>query len=174
MRALEAKYGQPHQLIQSEISSILNAPAVKPGDVDAFEEFSLSVHALTGLLRSLEGDNGLEMRCGSHVDRLISKLPANYRDSFVEHCLQKGIIRDGVEHGYTLQHLSTWLQTKAHAKRIANRAAVLNPPDRASKEMERMRIPEPQRAILNRSPCISPIHKRRMFPQRPSPSPANL
>lgn len=53
-----------HQLIQRELGSILNAPVIKDGDVEGFEEFSLSIHALIGLLKSLKGDNGPEMRCG--------------------------------------------------------------------------------------------------------------
>lgn len=56
-----------------------------------------SILGLVGLLKSLEGYNGYEMRCVSHVDRLISKLPENYFVSFVEHFLHRGIIRDGVE-----------------------------------------------------------------------------
>lgn len=39
------------------------------------------------MMMSLEGPTGFEIRCGSHMDRLLSKLPTQYRDGFVEHCI---------------------------------------------------------------------------------------
>ncbi|KAI4886256.1 hypothetical protein NFI96_006961 [Prochilodus magdalenae] len=95
LQALQDKYGQPRQLVQSELGAIFNSSPIKFGDPEAFDNFALSVQALVGMLRSLEGENGYELRCGSHVDRLLSKLPANYRDSFVEYSLNHGILRTG-------------------------------------------------------------------------------
>ncbi|KAF0040561.1 hypothetical protein F2P81_006459 [Scophthalmus maximus] len=57
MQALQRQYGQPHQLAQSEIATILNSPDVKPGDTRAFQTFALSVDLLVGMLTSLEGPN---------------------------------------------------------------------------------------------------------------------
>lgn len=123
LQALQDKYGQPRQLVQSELGAILNAPAFKMGDANA--TFALSVQSLVGMLRTLEGQNGYELHCGSHVDRLLSKMPPAYRDSFVEHCLRHGILQTGTDRTYTLQDLATWLQTKSQAKRISCRAAAL-------------------------------------------------
>ena len=50
------------------------------------------------MLLTVEGAGGSELRRGSHVDRLLTKLPLPYRDSFVEHCLNRGILKDGAEH----------------------------------------------------------------------------
>lgn len=125
LRALQDKYGQPRQLVQSELGAILNSPPVRPGDPEAFDNFALSVQALVGMLRSLEGDNGYELRCGSHVDRLLSKLPANYLDGFVEHSINHGILRTGTDQTYTLTDFSAWLQLKSQAKRISSRAALM-------------------------------------------------
>lgn len=41
LQALQDKYGQPRQLVQSELGVILNAPAVKFGDAEAFDFFPI-------------------------------------------------------------------------------------------------------------------------------------
>ena len=130
LAALKAKYGQPRQLVQSEIASILHSPPVGLGDSNAFQDFALSVHSLIGMLRSVEGADGSELRCGSHVDRLLTKLPIQNRDSFIEHCLLRGILREGSEQTYTLEDFSAWLQVKARAKSIAQQASGLTPMER--------------------------------------------
>lgn len=84
MQALQDKYGQPRQLVQSELGAILNAPALKFGGTEAFDAFALSIQSLIGMLRTLKGQNGYELRCGSHVDQLLSKMPPGYRDGFLE------------------------------------------------------------------------------------------
>lgn len=125
LAALKAKYGQPQQLVQSEIASILHSPPVRLGDSNAFQDFALSVHSLIGMLRSVEGADGSALRCGSHVDRLLTKLPIQNRDGFIEHCLLRGILREGSEQTYTLEDFSAWLQVKAQAKSIAQQASGL-------------------------------------------------
>ncbi|XP_025763702.1 uncharacterized protein LOC109202593 [Oreochromis niloticus] len=141
MHALQDKYGQPRQLVQSELGIILNAPAIKFGDAEAFDAFALSIQSLVGMLRTLEGQNGFELRCGSHVDRLLSKMPPSYRDGFVEHCLNQGILRTGTDQTYTLPDLSSWLQMKSQAKRIAGRAASLYSPEAYKPTKKDQRLP---------------------------------
>ncbi|XP_046576123.1 uncharacterized protein LOC124284108 [Haliotis rubra] len=120
--ALKERYGQSRQLVQSELRHIMNLPQVRYGDSEGFENFALSVHSLVGILRSVDGDNSNELRCWSHVDRLLSKMSQSHRDSFIEHCLNKGILTaDGG--CYTLVDFSNWLQVKARAKRIAAASA---------------------------------------------------
>ncbi|XP_073731871.1 uncharacterized protein [Misgurnus anguillicaudatus] len=131
LQALQDKYGQPRQLVQSELGIILNTSAVKFGDAEAFDAFSLSIQSLVGMLRTLEGPNGYELRCGSHVDRLLSKMPPSYRDGFVEFCFSRGILQTGTDRTYTLPDLSEWLQMKSQAKRISNKAATLYQTDTA-------------------------------------------
>lgn len=128
MQALQDKYGQPRQLVQNEIGAILNTPALRFGDSEAFDAFALSIHCLihptlVGMLRTLEGKNGYELRCGSPVERLPSKMPPSYHDGFVEYCLNQGILRTGTDQTYTLPDLSSWLQIKSQAKHTAGRAA---------------------------------------------------
>ncbi|KAK0142397.1 hypothetical protein N1851_019841 [Merluccius polli] len=105
-----------------EIGIILNSPVILIGDVEAFNDFSLSIHALVGMLLSLEGPTGSELKCGSHVDKLLSKLPVQYRDGFVEHCINRGILTGQATKTYSLLDLSTWLQLKSRAKRISEKA----------------------------------------------------
>lgn len=98
---------------------ILNSPIIRIGNAEAFDDFSLSVHALVGMLLSLEGTNGSQLRSGSHVDRLLSKLPVQYLDGFVELCINRGILTGQTTKTYSLLDLSTWLQLKSRAKRIS-------------------------------------------------------
>ncbi|XP_073764218.1 uncharacterized protein [Danio rerio] len=125
LQALQDKYGQPRQLVQSELGVMMNTPPIRMGDANAFDNFALSVQSLVGMLRTLEGQNGYELMCGSHVDRLLSKLPSAYRDGFVEYCLSRGILQTGTDRTYTLPDLAAWLEIKSQAKRISNRAATL-------------------------------------------------
>ncbi|GAA6078800.1 uncharacterized protein LOC114462525 [Tachysurus ichikawai] len=109
MQALKQRYGQPRQLVQGEIVSILRTPTIKPGDSQAFEDFALSVSTLVGLLSTLEGPSKTELMCGSHVDRLLTKLPSSYRDSFIEKT-------------YTLLEFAEWLERKSQALQISRKA----------------------------------------------------
>ncbi|KAF7648186.1 hypothetical protein LDENG_00160630 [Lucifuga dentata] len=122
LQALQDKYGQPRQLVQSELGALLSTPALKMGDANAF---ALSVQSLVGMLRTLEGQNGYELMCGSHVDRLLSKMLLALRDSFVEYCLIYKILKMGSDKIYTLPDLATWLQIKSQANRTSSRAAAL-------------------------------------------------
>lgn len=99
----------------------MNAPVIHIGDVEAFDDFSLSIHALVGMLLTLEGPTGSELRCGSHVDKRLSKLPVQYREGFNEHCINQGILT-GQATRTSLLNLSTWLQLKSRANRISERA----------------------------------------------------
>lgn len=127
LQDLQVKYGQPRQLVQSDLSSILTSPPIKYGDAEAFDNFSLSVHSLVGMLKTLEGPNEYKLKYGSHVDRLLSKMPASYRDSFVEYCLTRGILQTSTDKTYALPDLAAGLHMKSQAKRIASRAADLYP-----------------------------------------------
>lgn len=120
LQTLQDKYGQPRQLVQSELGAILNSPAIKSGDAEAFDSFALSVQSLVGMLRILEGQGGSELRCGSHIDRLLSKMQPAHRDSFVESCLGRGM-----DQTYTFPDLAAWLQMEAQAKRLASKATAI-------------------------------------------------
>ncbi|KAJ8352094.1 hypothetical protein SKAU_G00235700 [Synaphobranchus kaupii] len=95
MQALQQRYGQPRQLVQGELKAILTSPAIKPGDAQAFEDFPSAVNTLVGMLSNMDGPSKSELKCGSHVDTLLCKLPTSYRERFAEYCLSKGIIRSG-------------------------------------------------------------------------------
>lgn len=65
---------QPHQIALKEIASVLDSPDVHRGDTAAFEQLSLHVQSLVGLLKTLGTQGDMELRCGSHVVRMLSKL----------------------------------------------------------------------------------------------------
>ncbi|KAI7812768.1 hypothetical protein IRJ41_008898 [Triplophysa rosa] len=115
LQSLQDKYGQPRQLVQCELGAILNAPAIKFRDAEAFDDFAMSIHSLVGMLRTLEGPNGYELRCGSHVDRLLSKMQPSYRDSFVKYCFSHGILQTGTDRTYTLLEFSAWAAALYHS-----------------------------------------------------------
>ncbi|KAL1282348.1 hypothetical protein QQF64_001151 [Cirrhinus molitorella] len=121
MQALEQRYGQPRQLIQSELRAILNAPAIRPGDAQGFEDFAAAVNTLVGMLNNMDGPSRYELHCGSHVDTLLTKLPVSYRDSFIEYCLNQHIIVSGSSRTYTLPEFAEWLERKAQAIQISRR-----------------------------------------------------
>lgn len=123
MDALQRQYGQPHQLAQSEIAAILNAPDVRSGDTKGFQSFALNIDLLVGMLTSLEGPNGTEIMSTGHVDRLLSKLPKHMRDSFVEHLQTQGRLNTNRINPYNLKDLANWLKVKAEAQRLSAKMA---------------------------------------------------
>ncbi|XP_057688209.1 uncharacterized protein LOC130913548 [Corythoichthys intestinalis] len=104
MAALHEKFGQPHQLALRKIAAVLEAPEVKRGDIAAFQKFSLQIQSLVGLLQTLGPAGEIELKCGSHVARLLSKLPAEQRADFRRHTFKQS----GISH--TLCDLSEWLR----------------------------------------------------------------
>lgn len=82
MSALNEKFGQPHQTTLRKIASALDSPDVCRGDTAAFERFALHGQSLVGLLKKLGTEGDVELHCGSHVVRLLSKLPPEQRADF--------------------------------------------------------------------------------------------
>ncbi|KAG1971415.1 hypothetical protein F2P79_002534 [Pimephales promelas] len=104
MSALHDKFGQPHQLALKKIASVLETPEVKRGDTVAFQKFSLQIQSLVGLLQTLGPEGEIELNCGSHVARLLSKLPPEQRADFRRHQFKQL----GATH--TLHDLAEWLR----------------------------------------------------------------
>ncbi|XP_061733574.1 uncharacterized protein LOC133536902 isoform X1 [Nerophis ophidion] len=82
MRALTEMYGEPQQLALKKISELMDGPNIRTGDIKAFKSFALQVRALVGMLHQLGGQGWTELRCGSHVSRLLAKLPQDLRVNF--------------------------------------------------------------------------------------------
>ncbi|XP_055015378.1 uncharacterized protein LOC129410669 [Boleophthalmus pectinirostris] len=104
MNALNDKLGQPHQLALRRIAAVMDSPDIRRGDVVAFERFALQIQSLVGMLKTLGPDGAVELQCGSHVARLLSKLPSEQRAEF-RRCMFN---RSGQT--YTLDDLATWLK----------------------------------------------------------------
>lgn len=68
-------YGQIHKLALQQITDVLSEPPVWSGDSWGFHLFPLKVQALVGMLEQLGKEGRLELECGLHVTRLLSKLP---------------------------------------------------------------------------------------------------
>ncbi len=85
MASLTKHYGQPHQLSLQRIAELMEEPAIRAGDTVAFRRFALRVRALVGMLEQLGEDGRIELKCGSHVARLMRKLPQDLRATFRRH-----------------------------------------------------------------------------------------
>src|SRR4029434_1887408 len=79
MASLTELYGQPHRLALQRINTVLAESPVKSGDSRGFRLFALKVRALVGMLDQLGREGRTELECGSHVSRLLSKLPHDMR-----------------------------------------------------------------------------------------------
>lgn len=104
MRALNKMYGQPHQLALQRIAELMDGANIRSGDVKAFRMFGLQVRSLVSMLQQLGHKGIVELECGSHVSRLLSKLPHDLRSSFKRytHPLQVAIP--------TLLDFADWLE----------------------------------------------------------------
>lgn len=79
---LTEQCGQPHKLDLQRIAEVLDAPTIRNGDVKSFRMFALRVKSLVGMLEELGEDGSMELKCGSHVTRLLAKLPHNMQANF--------------------------------------------------------------------------------------------
>ncbi|CAI5657811.1 unnamed protein product [Oreochromis niloticus] len=104
MNALNDRLGQPHQLALRRIAAVMDSPDIRRGDAAAFERFCLHIQSLVGMLKTLGPDGEVELQCGSHVARLLSKLPSEQRADF-RRCMYN---HSG--QAYTLDDLATWLK----------------------------------------------------------------
>ncbi|KAM9753665.1 uncharacterized protein ACNS7B_006885 [Menidia menidia] len=82
MRALTEMYGQPQHLALKRITTLMDGPPIRSGDIRSFKSFALQVRALVGMLHQLGEQGRTELRCGSHVSRLLAKLPYDLRANF--------------------------------------------------------------------------------------------
>ncbi|KAL0151955.1 hypothetical protein M9458_052762 [Cirrhinus mrigala] len=82
MAALDQQYGQPHQLALQRIAELMDGPSIASGDQKSFRLFALKVRSLVGMLEQLGRKGTFELQCGSHVSRLLGKLPHDLRSGF--------------------------------------------------------------------------------------------
>lgn len=107
MAALTDKFGRPQKLALKKIATVMNAPDIRQGDTLAFQKFALQVRALVGMLQTLGTEGAVELQCGSHVERLLSKLPSDLRSEFRRSMCRRP------RTGYDLTDFSDWLQYEA-------------------------------------------------------------
>ncbi|XP_067280639.1 uncharacterized protein [Pseudorasbora parva] len=107
MAALTERFGQPYKLALRRISKVMDAPDIRRGDTAAFDKFALQIRSLVGMLETLGHEGQAELRCGSHVERLLNKLPPEMRSEFRRHMFR----RPGAV--YNLLDFAEWLQYEA-------------------------------------------------------------
>lgn len=57
-------------------------PTIEPGETVGFRRFALRVRELVGMLEQFGEDGHIGLKCGSHVARLIKKLPRDLHATF--------------------------------------------------------------------------------------------
>nr|XP_055025291.1 uncharacterized protein LOC129415362 [Misgurnus anguillicaudatus] len=124
MRALTDMYGQPHQLALQRISQLMDGPNIKSGDVKAFKAFALRVRALVGMLNQLGSPGWTELKCGSHVSRLLAKLPYDLRANF------KRFVNPLQNPVPTLIDLADWLEYEVRVQVEGTQYGTYHEPDK--------------------------------------------
>ncbi|KAG5283706.1 hypothetical protein AALO_G00045080 [Alosa alosa] len=112
IRALDERYGQPRQLALRELRAIMEMPAIRIGDGRGLDQFSLRVQALVGLPQSMGHEGLSELTCGSHVERLLEKLPS---EQFCQFKRSMSLSRPGPL-SYNLLDFSSWLRHEARCQ----------------------------------------------------------
>lgn len=92
LQALERKYGWPYQFVLREIEALENLPPTRAGDEWAFDDFSIRVQAIVGMLKVLKQDGVEEVHSGSYVKCLLSHLPCLQQTQFRRHHLKKKVL----------------------------------------------------------------------------------
>lgn len=118
MVALNDKFGRPHQIALRRIAAVMDSPDIKRGDFAAFEKFALQIQSLVGMLKTLGHEGEVELQCGSHVARLLSKLPPEQRAEF-----RRCMYHQGTQ-THTLTNLSDWLKYESWCQDSEGQLAV--------------------------------------------------
>lgn len=104
MMSLAEQYGQPHQLALRRIADLMDEPTIRSHDASGFKGFALKVRALVGMLDQLGVSGSVELQCGSHVTRLLTKLPHDLRAEFKRYIYPLNVRIP------TLLHFADWLE----------------------------------------------------------------
>ncbi len=104
MASLAEHYGQPHQLALHHIADLMEGLSIRSHDTTGFKKFALKVRALVGMLDQLGESGNVELQCGSHVTRLLSKLPQDLRADFKRYMYPLGVRIP------TLLNFAEWLE----------------------------------------------------------------
>ncbi|XP_038054692.1 uncharacterized protein LOC119726911 [Patiria miniata] len=171
LAALSDKYGQPRQLVQTEIAAIMMTPPIKHNDTESFEDFCLDVSSLVGMLESLDGQAEVELRCGSHVDKLLSKLSPSLRTSFIEHCIKKGILKPNSGETYTLPQFAAWLKLKSQSQMLAKQAVTSHIQDQSSSRVNRDHRPVKQKPTPTSAFLTGGKQEKSVSPKYTKPKP---
>lgn len=103
---------------------------IEYGDSREFKLFTLRVRALVGMLDQF-GDNGqTELHCGSHVTRLLSKLPQDMRAEFKRFLCP---IRIAIP---SLLHFSDWLDYELKIQETVSESLCRDDKSRAGTRVE--------------------------------------
>ena len=79
---LPADTTERFKLALQRINDVLAESPIKSRDIRGFQLFTFKVRALVGMLDQLGREGKTELECGSHVTRLLSKLPHDLRAQF--------------------------------------------------------------------------------------------
>ena len=119
------------------------------------------------MLSTIQGPSSPELLCGSHVDTLLTKLPANFRDAFAEYCFNRGIIQSGSDRTYTLPDLAEWLERKVQTLQVSHWISACPPEPTHADSREHRSAKQP------RVKSASILLGNHQGAQQPNPPPAS-
>ncbi|KAE8276983.1 hypothetical protein D5F01_LYC25284 [Larimichthys crocea] len=137
MTALTKMYGQPHKLAVQRITELMDGPDVHSGDVKAFRLFALRVRSLVGMLEQLGSRGRMELHCGSHVSRLLSKLPHDLTASFKRFIHPMRVVIP------TLTDLAEWLEYELEVQEDSGKGASYRREEPSTRKKENRRDSRP-------------------------------
>ncbi|XP_048030334.1 uncharacterized protein LOC125279307 [Megalobrama amblycephala] len=136
MQALTELYGQPHQLALKRIAVLMDGPSIRSGDTRAFRLFALKVRALVGMLDQLGSPGHTELTCGSHVSRLLAKLPHDLRANFKRYV---NPLKTPIP---TLTEFAEWLEYEVRVQEDGTQFSIDSSRERQSFRKDQQRVPK--------------------------------
>lgn len=152
MQALTELYGQPHQLALQRIAVMMDGPSIRSGDTRAFRLFALKVRALVGMLDQLGSPGRTELACGSHVSRLLAKLPHDLRANFKRYV---NPLKTPIP---TLLEFAEWLEYEVRVQEDGTQFGIDPGRERQSFRKDQQRVPK----VAHKSTAI--FHGREQSP----------
>ena len=104
LKALEAKFGQPHAIAGARLEKLKNHPPLKMHSLDSIINYSSTVSNLVAVFKSLNYE--ADLKRASVLNDALSKLPPNLKESWSMHTVKKHWLKP------TLLDFNEWAERK--------------------------------------------------------------
>ena len=124
-KKLERKFGQPHLIIESQLTKIQNHPHLRPSDSSSFVIFVDTVGNFVNVLQQFGYSN--DLFSSSNLDMIVNKLPADIKRRWFTH-IETASHRSKRPN---LIELTEWLQEESLVQEQMKTAATKQFPERS-------------------------------------------